>query len=602
MLDIQRLINVVVQLTQAPASGRTFNTALAIGDTDVITGLERVRQYSSYNAVATDLGANSPEAKAAQLYFSQKPQPKTMYIGRWIRTATAGLNLGAILSPAQQLMTNFNAISNGGFNITVDGVVKNVTGLNFLGALNLNAVASIVTGGLSGAGVTWNGSQFIVKSSSTGAGVAATGSVLLTLNPSASDTLTVNGTVVTFVSGTPTGNQVQIGGSTAITAANLWTFLSGSADVNIAKATYVLNGSEVDITYFQVGTAGNAFTLATSDSSAITLSGATLAGGAEPSSVSYATAPGSGTDISSLLGLTAALSIDLVPGYAAETPLQAYLACVGANNAWYFGGFASSVFPSDSDYLAIAGVNEAQTTTRAFGITTQNTGSLSSLVTNDIGSEIEAEGYENSFVEYSSTNPYAVFSIFGRACGVDFTQQNSTITLMYKQMPGVLPEDLSDAEANALQAKNVNVFAEYDNGTSVLQYGTVGAEGGYIDQTQGVDWLQNHIQTEMFNALYTTPTKVPQTDGGAVTLQNAAAGACDDGVFNGLIAPGTWNGPSFGSLQTGQFLKAGFYIFQNSIDSQSEADRVARKAPPMQIAVKLAGAFHTADVLIQVNQ
>jgi hypothetical protein len=58
----------------------------------------------------------------------------------------------------------------------------------------------------------------------------------------------------------------------------------------------------------------------------------------------------------------------------------------------------------------------------------------------------------------------------------------------------------------------------------------------------------------------------------------------------------------FGALQTGQYLPNGFYIFSPSIETQAESDRAARKAPPIYIALKLAGAFATADVFVTVNQ
>lgn len=107
----------------------------------------------------------------------------------------------------------------------------------------------------------------------------ATGSIHLTGVPTAgTDTITVNGTSIAFVSGTPTGNQVKVGADAATTAANLQAFLSASADTNIAKGLYTLSGAFVDVQNKLPGPDGNSFTLAKS-STAISLSGATLAGG-----------------------------------------------------------------------------------------------------------------------------------------------------------------------------------------------------------------------------------------------------------------------------------------------------------------------------------
>lgn len=111
-------------------------------------------------------------------------------------------------------------------------------------------------------------------------GTSATGTVTATGNPSAADTLTLGGTVVTFVSSTPTGNQVLIGATSTTTMANLIAFLQGSSDINIAECSYSLSSSELvlTLTFLTAGVSGNSFTLSKSSAS-LSLSGATLSGG-----------------------------------------------------------------------------------------------------------------------------------------------------------------------------------------------------------------------------------------------------------------------------------------------------------------------------------
>ena len=73
-------------------------------------------------------------------------------------------------------------------------------------------------------------------------------------------------------------------------------------------------------------------------------------------------------------------------------------------------------------------------------------------------------------------------------------------------------------------------------------------------------------------------------------------------MTNGLVAPGVWNGSAIGSLQTGDTLSTGYYVYIQPMDEQAQSDREARKAPPIQIAVKLRGAIHFVDVAITVNR
>ncbi len=184
---------------------------------------------------------------------------------------------------------------------------------------------------------------------------------------------------------------------------------------------------------------------------------------------------------------------------------------------------------------------------------------------------------------------------------MNFDGSATTITMMYKQEPGITAENLTATQASTLKTKRYNVFAEYDNDTAIVQYGTMFGSA-YFDEIHGLDWLRTRIETDVYNLLYTSGTKVPQTDAGNHIIANVIEGGCIQGVNNGLIAPGQWNSGGFGTLQRGDFLPKGYYIFCPPVSSQSQSDREARKSVPFQIAVKLAGAIHTIDIAINVNR
>lgn len=91
----------------------------------------------------------------------------------------------------------------------------------------------------------------------------ASGSIVWSVNMVPNETIDLNGTIVTFVSSSPTGNEVLIGGSLATTLTNLVTFLNGSADANISLCTYSQTlGNTLIITYKTSGIQGNTFTIA----------------------------------------------------------------------------------------------------------------------------------------------------------------------------------------------------------------------------------------------------------------------------------------------------------------------------------------------------
>lgn len=599
-LSVSDLVNVEINLSPLAAAARSFGVLMIAGDSNVISAAQRFRTYTNITGVAADFGTSAPEYQAAALYFAQLPKPSTCMIGRWLRTASAAQNVGGILTASQQILSNFTSITNGGMIISIDGSVKTLTGLNFSGATNLNGVASVITTALSSSGTcTWDGTEFNITSATTGAGTAATGSVTFTTNAAAADTLTLNGTAITFVASSPTGSQVLIGADATTTAANLQAFLNVSVDANILTANYSTAAGVTTITYKTLGTAGNSYSIAKS-STHLTLSGATLTGGAVASSVGYATT-GTGTDVSTLFKLTSSTSQALIAGANAETPVECANVLATNSAAWYGLMFQASVQPTDQQSLDVSTFIEAQDLSRIFGVTITDPNILSSIVTSDLASLMKGAGYNQSFCQYSSTNNYSVASYFGRAFSVDFTANNTTITMMFKQEPGVTAETITEQQALTLKNKRCNVFVNYVNNTALIQFGVLSGSA-YFDEIQGLDWFQNSVQTNCFNVLYQSTTKVPQTDAGVNQLTNAISSSCQQAVSNGLSAPGVWNAPGFGELVQGQYLKSGYYIYAQPISLQSQADRETRVSPPIQVAIKLAGAIQSLNVLVNVNR
>lgn len=110
-------------------------------------------------------------------------------------------------------------------------------------------------------------------------GTAASGTLTVATVPADGDTVTVNGTVFTFKTASPVGNQVLIGVSAAATATNLKNVLAASAVANVAVAVYTVNSAIVTATYKQQGVVGNAFTLASAQASVTVVA---VAGGVNP--------------------------------------------------------------------------------------------------------------------------------------------------------------------------------------------------------------------------------------------------------------------------------------------------------------------------------
>jgi hypothetical protein len=487
-LNVGRLVNVSVNLAPLASARRGFGTLLIAGDSSVIDAGERFRSYVDLESVAGDFGTSAPEYKAASLYFGQSPRPQTLMVGRWVRTATNALLKGGILTPAEQLLTNWTAITGGSFVISIDGTEKTFTTLDFSAATNLNGVASVINAALTGGTVSWDGSRFTVTSSSTGV----------------------------------------------------------------------------------------------------------------TSTVGYATAALTGTDISALLKFTATTALAPVPGFAVESPVEAVAEFANRSGTWYGLAFAASTMPTDDQAIAVGEFIQGASITRIYGVTELDTRVLDATYTNDLASRFKALKYSRTFVQYSP-NVYAVCSQMGRAFSVNFAANRSTITLMYKQEPGIVAQYLTETQAQTLKAKRCNVYVNYQNDTAILQYGVMSGEA-YFDEIHGLDWFADAVQTRLYNLLYQSKTKIPQTDAGQNQLVTGAADVCQEAINNGLIAPGQWNADGFGQISRGDFLTEGFYIYTPPMAAQDQSIREQRIAPPIQIALKLAGAIHEIDAIVDVNR
>ncbi len=124
--------------------------------------------------------------------------------------------------------------------------------------------------------------KLLLGAPTTTAGIAATGSYTFSAQPANSATITVGGQAFTFVTGTPTANQIKIGATLAETIANAVVALNASVVAGVAVATYRADANVIRITYDTLGTSGNAMTIVAGSSPAsnATASGATLSGGA----------------------------------------------------------------------------------------------------------------------------------------------------------------------------------------------------------------------------------------------------------------------------------------------------------------------------------
>lgn len=181
----------------------------------------------------------------------------------------------------------------------------------------------------------------------------------------------------------------------------------------------------------------------------------------------------------------------------------------------------------------------------------------------------------------------------------NFNIKNGIKTIKFKKLTSVTPSDIGQTLSADLDTAGVNYYSAYGNEDNPIIYVSQGYAGGkrFFDWVVGLDWLRDAIETNAMNT-FLTVGKVPQTEDGMSMLKASTARALDQGVNNGLIAEGRWNGEALGAVETGDWLDTGYYIYAEKIANQEQAERDTRQAQPIAVLAKGAGALHGADILI----
>lgn len=280
-----------------------------------------------------------------------------------------------------------------------------------------------------------------------------------------------------------------------------------------------------------------------------------------------------------------------LPLVMAETITQSLNAIEAADSDWYGLAFTKEVRDNiviNGEASTVAAATWCEARRKVFGNTTNDTDVLLSTSDNDIAALLEAKEFRKTMTVYSSQeDEYPSASILGRAFTTNFNQPNSTITLKFKQMPGITREALSQNQKSVLDTKRANALIEVGDRNMFAE--SFMASGAFFDEVHGVDWLQNAIQTEIFGYLLTRTTKVPYTNKGVAAIEIQLRSVLDEAVRNGLLAPG--------ETIDKEFLPLGYSVATIPVEDISEAIRGTREYPGMSFVALGASAIHR----IQIN-
>lgn len=383
-------------------------------------------------------------------------------------------------------------------------------------------------------------------------GVAASGSIKFVSNPVADNTLTIGSTVYTFSAAAGSG-KIELGADLASTLENVALI----ADSSVTAASDGVD--TVTFTAKVAGVTGNSITVETNVADA------------SPTSMSLS----GGVDAKEAESLSDAIT-------------RLY-------ESVYFGGCFTTKACDKAEYIAAALTVQSLDT-----ILVINTPNVSDMQTGGLLETLFAQSYSKTKgILYTVDTDNSISAAYvGRAFSTNYNAQNSCSTMNLKDLVG-MPVDTGISQTIFSQAKAVgcDLYTDVEGLPKVFS----NSNQGYFDEIYNRLWFVQYVKVVLFNALATVRTKIPQTEAGMNTLKNAVKKACELGIYNNFLAPGTWNGSeTFGNPDDfyRNISDYGFFIYSMPIAQQAQADREQRVAPVLQVAAKESGSIHSASLLI----
>ncbi len=189
-----------------------------------------------------------------------------------------------------------------------------------------------------------------------------------------------------------------------------------------------------------------------------------------------------------------------------------------------------------------------------------------------------------------------------KALSTNWDGSNTTQTMNLKSLANISSDSgITQTIKTACIAAGVDLYVNYGGLACVVSNGG----NDYMDNVIMDIWLKLALQVAGFNYLRQTNTKVPQTEPGMDGLKGAYEQVLVQGVTNAAIGLGLiWNSSeTFGNPEDFRrnITDKGYYIYSLPVARQSQQDRSDRKAPLCQIAIKRAGAIHSSDVIVVVE-
>ena len=322
------------------------------------------------------------------------------------------------------------------------------------------------------------------------------------------------------------------------------------------------------------------------------------------STISFASAPSSGTDVSALLGLTEATGASLADGYVAGSmadELQAIADAATKAGYFFYGWVFDSEYRDTADQLEAAQWVNGRSFRAIGAYCTNNPNAYDPASTSNNGYKAMNIGYNTAcFVYDDNAQVYPEISYLANFLAVNYSEEDSTIAGKFKDADGIAAVNFPNIESNVetLKARRINTITGIIGQT--LKYFREGEQSGSAWSTDGWVNVCNFIaelEIEILN-VFLRNKKVTYTINGQNLLIAAASKICNKYEKNGSFADRIVEDKS---TESGYTVIPACQIDIQELSATTAAQRAAHIGTPITITVQDAGWMGSIAINVEVE-
>lgn len=320
------------------------------------------------------------------------------------------------------------------------------------------------------------------------------------------------------------------------------------------------------------------------------------------STISYASAPSSGTDVSALLGLTEAKGASLADGYthgSMADEMQAIADAAVSGGTFFYGWVLDSTYRDTADQLEAATWVQSRSFRAVGAYCTNNPNAYNPASTANNGYTAMNNGWSTaSFTYDDNAQVYPEISYLANFLAVNYSMADSTIAGKFQDADGIAAVNFPDIETNVDVLKNRRINTITGIVGQTLKYFREGVQSSSAWSTDGWVNVCNFIaelEIAILNVFLKAP-KVPYTINGQNLLVAAASKICNKYKNNGSFADRI---EEDSTSESGYKIIPACEIDIQDLGATTAAQRAAHIGTPMTITVQDSGWM--GSIAINVN-